>query len=124
MTSQDENFLVLNFNVITKQLEITLQNQNAMKSEIQALNARVSRLENTVQEIRTTQDSIINRIDVQDRLIWGGISWVTFIVTFLMFMQSIFKREKSELKSESESRNVFTVEAVKELLNIFRSENK
>ena len=108
MISSDKEFFTVYFDGINKRLT--------------GIETRLTALESTVTELKAEQRVIINRIDIQDRLIWGGLGWLTFLITFTMFIQGLIQFRKTDSKTESKS--IITLEAVKELMNVFKPENK
>ena len=109
MTSSDQKFFTVYFDSINGRL-------TRIEDRMTNIEKRQELQENALMKIQSEQQIIINRIDVQDRLIWGGIGWFTLVITFMMFLQSFMTRGKSEIKSKS----IITLEAVKELMSVFK----
>ena len=91
-----------------------------------SINGRLTRIEErqgeqeeALMKIQSEQQ-LINRIDFQDRLIWGGFSCFTLIIMFMMFLQSFRDRNKSESKTDLSPKSILTWESVSELLHMIK----
>ena len=128
MTSQDKEYFTIYFDSITGRLTRIEDRMTKLEDRSEALGDRMTKLEDritqqesAINKIQSEQQIIINRLDIQDRLIWGGMGYITLLLTLLMFLQGLFKREKVSSDKEN-ARPVFTLDAIKELLTFIKHE--
>ena len=121
MTSSDKEYFTIYFDSITGRLMRIEDRMTALEDRTLKIEDRLTEQESAISKIQADQQIIINRLDIQDRLIWGGMGYLTLLLTLLMFLQGLLKREKVSSDKE-DARPVFTLDAIKELLTFIKHE--